>query len=179
MTKEKQTREDKRTGCSRWGRTTNWGERKERAARRSCTSQAEFIPLRVWKGTSYHCASSACKYLKEKVPHLSVLTPTEHSLLLPPASLHVQPADVHEGNTKLNPTLYIHVVPHYKISGCSLYLFWIVRKLHIQKLCQKSFKRLQTEVTNCKETPALGNLYTEELLRSCKSVSEQDLNNIK
>lgn len=179
MTKEKQTRKEMRTGCSRWGRTTNWGETKERAARRSCTCWARFTPLRVWKGMSYHCVSSVWKHLKEKVPHLSILTPKGHSLLLAPASLLAQPADVHEVNTKVNRILNIHVVPHYKISGYSLYLFCIVRKLHIQKLCQKYLKRLQTKVTNCKEIPALGSLYTEELLRSCKSVSEQDLNNMK
>lgn len=177
MTKEEQTRVKMRTGCSRWGRTTNWGESKERAARRSCTCW--FIPLQAWKGTSYHCVSFVCIYLKEKVLHLSRLTPIEPSLQLPPDSLLAQPTDAHEVKAEVNLSLSIHVVPPYKISGYSLDLFWAVRKLHIKKLCQKYFRRLQTQVTNCKEIPTLGSLYTEELLRSCKSVSEQDLSNTK
>ena len=165
MTKEKQAREEMRVGWSRRGRTTNWGERKEGAARSSCTCRGLFLSL---EGNIMSLYLSVSKYLRGKVPHLLILTPIEHNLLLPPASLLAQVADVDEVDPKVSVQLFTPMwLPTAKFLAIHFTCFEKARKLHIQKLYQKYFKRLQTEATNFKEIPALGSLYTEKLPRSC------------
>lgn len=166
MTTEKQASKEMRAGWSRQGRTTNWGERKEGAARKNWQP-------RVYSSLSHEGNIMSLCLLSQQILK-GKSSPSLHA-----DSYRAQSTAATSQSASscsrcqlcrfkgFSLTVHTHVLPHCKISGYSLYLFWKARKLHIQKLCQKYFKRLQTEATNCEEIPALGSLYTEKLSRSC------------